>query len=281
MITKIISHRKFTYKVIQWELLNYCNYNCYYCGLHDNSEICTNYKDIVEYLNKNIPNSIFPTIPQLFGGEPTLHPYFWDICDSLKVPFGIYTNLSQDLCFWKKFSKITNLHHIYCTYHNNSVTNTDDFIKKVDYLIDTVKEFTLNIMLENTGEEILNLHNKYKDKITCVLTKVHNSTSPITVTPSMIHPRQYFDIINGGKVITLNSFHYDTIDEVCTRNFKCSTIKYFNNIDVKGNISNYCRRNVITSVYEDNYSKINRNFILCSHNTCPKYCYVIGEKQKL
>ena len=283
MVKSIISHRKFEYKIIQWEILDFCNYDCFYCGLHNNSRFCTNYKDVVDYLNKNIPTSIFPTIPQLFGGEPTIHPEFWNIVERFKVPFGIYTNLSKPIEFWKNLISFKNIHHIYCSCHYNSIKDKDEFEKKISFLSDELKEkLTLNIMLESTDKYLFDLFDSFKDRCICVVTKIPNSNINLEIKEQYIHDRQCFDIKDGNETKTYSSFQYDELNEINTFNFKCSTINFFNNIDIDGNITNYCRKFKITDIYHDEYKKIDKKFIICkSRDFCPKYCYVIGSKEKI
>jgi organic radical activating enzyme len=284
MITRITGNRtRKNYKIFRWDLTNFCNQSCPYCIKNApklKPKYVTNYTYYINWINNNLKLDI-PHIVQLFGGEPTLHPNFWEIVDSLQVPFGIYTNLSKSIEFFERLVKNERLHHIYCSFHSLSVNNRLDFENKLDFLCKCNNvELTLNIMLEHDDTYLFELFDKYKDKVTCVVTKIHNSNI-IEVPKEYIHTRQHFSIYKGGEVNTFSSFDYDKLPEIKTHGFLCSTINYFNNIDIYGNITNYCRKYKITDVNENCYNRINVSKTLCRAEFCPKYCNVIGEKYKI
>jgi len=86
-------------KLVEWEVISECTYNCFYCELPDiktqkNKDILS---DFISTKLKNDINNGFEKV-FLFGGEPFIHPSIRFIINELhfqEVPFMIQTQLSD------------------------------------------------------------------------------------------------------------------------------------------------------------------------------------------
>ncbi len=65
--------------IITWDLVNYCNLNCYFCSAGTSSfkkqnSVIADYKKVLEFID-----SCNPIYVTLRGGEPSIHPHFKEI----------------------------------------------------------------------------------------------------------------------------------------------------------------------------------------------------------
>jgi organic radical activating enzyme len=108
-------------KTFTWKLIDICNQRCEYCNegfgsdkfrpkssfFQTESQI-NSYKSVLKILRlKSIGN--FEV--DLIGGEPTLHPYIYDIIEHLTVidnckEISVLTNLKKSFSFYEKFNDI-------------------------------------------------------------------------------------------------------------------------------------------------------------------------------
>ena len=69
------------------EITDHCNLNCPVCyaesGTH--RETHKSYEDVIRMLDAVVANEGEADVMQLSGGEPTLHPQFWEILDAAKA----------------------------------------------------------------------------------------------------------------------------------------------------------------------------------------------------
>jgi organic radical activating enzyme len=120
---------------IRYELTGVCNYLCNYCSYNNTFNLGKHsviWKEVVNWCNKYNSISKLSNELILWGGEPTLHPDFWQVIDSVQIPFGLYTNFSQDINFWNQLLCYNHLCQIIATYHSTKIS-ADEFIKKVYY----------------------------------------------------------------------------------------------------------------------------------------------------
>lgn len=78
---------------VSWDLVNYCNLNCFFCSANASKRVNIKNEEIKNFriiLNKLIEAK--PLYVSLLGGEPTLHPYWQDIVESLNMA-GIYVEI--------------------------------------------------------------------------------------------------------------------------------------------------------------------------------------------
>lgn len=85
-------------KTVNWHITSKCNYNCKFCSVHDFNYEIKDMNQVSSVLNIiQELNSIGTEIKclNITGGEPTLHPLFYDILKTVKdndIPVWISTN---------------------------------------------------------------------------------------------------------------------------------------------------------------------------------------------
>lgn len=126
--------------LVDWMLGNSCNFACSYCptGLHDGSVKWQNYEIISEFLEKinvhyqeQMERQIWI---QFTGGEPSMHPKFFDIfakTQSLGIKTSLISNGSRTERFWKKAVGL--IDSAILTYHSEQV-NDREFQKTCEIL---------------------------------------------------------------------------------------------------------------------------------------------------
>ena len=128
-IIKKISPIKMDYDLkILYEITRNCNMRCSYCDVFRNEEIFS-HENSVDYINSLL--KVRPKIlTTLYGGEPTQHPNFFKIADSIKTDLGIFTNLSADEKFYFKLQEYANLTSFETTLHWEYV-DVEEFFNKI------------------------------------------------------------------------------------------------------------------------------------------------------
>ncbi|WP_255435391.1 radical SAM protein [Chitinimonas sp. BJB300] len=95
------------------EITDHCNLNCPVCYAESGTQRLTHksYDDVLRMLDAVVANEGAPDVVQISGGEPTLHPQFWEILDAARARpirhLMINTNgvvLAQDKAFVKKLA---------------------------------------------------------------------------------------------------------------------------------------------------------------------------------
>ncbi|MGD8777575.1 MAG: glycosyltransferase [Ignavibacteria bacterium] len=129
---------------VDWILTRKCNYQCNYCTVHDNKNgffvPLEKIKKVVDKI-RELPNKNI--IISFSGGEPTLHPKFFEINEYVfeklgdRVKIVIQTNLSKPVKFYEKFIERfrdkLNLFKFYTSYHFE-YAKKDNFINRLKLL---------------------------------------------------------------------------------------------------------------------------------------------------
>jgi Radical SAM superfamily. len=129
------------YRCLMWNLTRQCTANCPYCPFHYNhrSPYEHDAAKIISWIWEQFMK--YPakyTQVSLFGGEPTLHPRFMKIVQTLNELVQnvlVYTNLSDSVSFYFKtlgYARVS----LITTYHENQMS-PEMYIQKLRYL----KEF--------------------------------------------------------------------------------------------------------------------------------------------
>lgn len=134
-----INYRRIT---LQWEMLDICQYRCEYCYAHEllkkhwDKKYHSAYKQVLSRLKLNS----FPCFEmQLVGGDPTLHPKLFEICETLNsykncIRVEINTNLVKSAKFFSEFNNAKyNRVCLTASYHPEFAKN-DKFIEKCKYI---------------------------------------------------------------------------------------------------------------------------------------------------
>lgn len=279
-------NRKFTTRTIRWTIVEHCNYRCAYCSTNSpvtSPKVCSNYKDIIKYLNDcNLGYT------KLYGGEPTLHPNFFDLVSLFKSKIGMYTNLHKSMSFFKELLDINKINDLNVSCHYNCIKDIDTYIEKLQYLMHYVPLY-VNVLLENKNtNDIIKLYTYLSNNLTpncrVTLSKVVGIksyyTEDITRYSCYLNKTQYIDIIRDGNLNTISEYEF-TDDNIDTYNFICDMRKYFLSLDLEGNFTNFCLNGNITNVYENNPQLLKPMNIVCKYkHACLMHYLMIGNKYK-
>lgn len=240
-----------------WHLLDWCNYQCSYCfvktltkDFKDTSRIVNEWKLIVTRL-KTFPKEFEVCIT---GGEPTLHPEFFEIIEELtKVDnlqmVWLFTNLSRSIDFLKKinYERVT----LYGSWHPEF--SSDDFIDKAKELNCEVHisitnnknhwdktEDIINQCIDNNIIHRLNVVEKHDDELNDRFKKyLHTAvdTIPITVEYDNGTIEKHTE-----HTLSLNELNY-------FKGYNCEARSY--GIRLDGTIFNTCTDEVMPLVLKD------------------------------
>lgn len=106
---------------INWELVSHCQLNCTYCYYKPfKSE--TDYSSLKNIIIKKLSEIKEPFKINLVGGEPTLHPDFYDVIEKLNSlenlqSIALVTNLEEDVNFYSYLRSLTHKLRIVASYH--------------------------------------------------------------------------------------------------------------------------------------------------------------------
>lgn len=291
-IKEIKGKRNFGYKILQWEIVQHCNLQCDYCIVEapkKEFKICENYKDIILYLNKHLINSKFFTIPRLWGGEPTIHPNFFDICDLFEIPFGVYSNMSQSTEFYKECLNFKRLQYFYCSLHLHS-TSFEQYRKKIEILKNL--NLHINIMLEHDSlEELEEIYKTLKEEFKNQRVKIKVIDKISNYYHEDFYSR-FSKYLAEDQLFSLNGedkSRFDIVKEelnnsewlLVKNRTRCDINKYFNRIDIDGNLFNCIDGTKVTDVYSDEFSKLEIPNILCFKRMCCPYMFEYGQKIRI
>lgn len=120
------------YLWVVWSLNDSCNYKCRYCFIKDRGFASKETIDQTISFLRNAPQERKDVL--LFGGEPTINPYFLYIVDELNkfcTMVQVFTNLSASEEFLSQCIERNIIFNI--TYHAD-VINPQEFLSKLDFL---------------------------------------------------------------------------------------------------------------------------------------------------
>lgn len=158
---------------VDWILTRKCNYKCSYCTVHNNKTgnfvPLDKLKTIIDKLSE-LPNETITLA--LSGGEPTLHPNYFDLVeyaieklkDRLRVQ--TQTNLSKSLSFYKKFidrfnGRLNQLSFL-ASYHFE-FANKDRFLENIKHLSENNVDVLFKICAEpNHMDEVRRIYSESK-----------------------------------------------------------------------------------------------------------------------
>jgi pyruvate-formate lyase-activating enzyme len=150
---------------VSWLLGRYCNFKCSYCWNHGRSdikdhrptELCLRTIDSIKEQARNRGFNSFHF--SLSGGEPTLHPGYFDILKRLAgdvkntnyTSIHMTTNLSKSMEWFKEYTqhaKKFNRASITASYHQEYMRDKQAFADKLLYLESEGVHTTINIVMQ-------------------------------------------------------------------------------------------------------------------------------------
>jgi len=167
---------------VSWLLGRYCNFKCSYCWEHGRSdkvdhrptELCL--KTIDQIKGQARANGFNSFHFSLSGGEPTLHPGYFDILEKLArdKPYTNYTsihmttNLSKNMKWFEKYTEYAkefNRASITASYHKEYMKDKSLFASKLQYLESAGVHTTINmVMVPDLFDELWDVANYFKNK---------------------------------------------------------------------------------------------------------------------
>ena len=184
---------------VHWDITTVCNFNCDYCYAMKeykdnwNSEANTM---TIEAILTAIRLSKLPIFLGLLGGEPTLSKHFDTIIRKLLSTsfftgdnrLYITTNASKDLSWFHEFPAphlFNNKLSWLMSYHSKEA-NSDDFVRKVKYLVQVGFKVKVNIMIDPDP--------KYWDDIKDTLIKLKTIDAKQSIQGELIlHPHFVYE----------------------------------------------------------------------------------------
>jgi MoaA/NifB/PqqE/SkfB family radical SAM enzyme len=147
---------------VSWLLGRYCNYKCSYCWEHGRSDtkdhrptsLCI--KTIDDIKSQARARGFNKFHFSLSGGEPTLHPGYFNILEKLASDKGDYssihmtTNMSRKFAWFDKYLSIAQLFDrasITASLHLEYVKSLSEFSNKLKYLQSEGIKITINMVM--------------------------------------------------------------------------------------------------------------------------------------
>tara|TARA_A100000171_G_scaffold53055_2_gene75931 strand:- start:110 stop:1027 length:918 start_codon:yes stop_codon:yes gene_type:complete len=265
--------------IFSWELNNVCQYRCSYCYANEwlekdfNKKYSDTYKTVLTKIKLLDIKKINYDL-ELLGGEPTIHPYFFNILSFLNnlkkcKKIKLITNIAKPVSF---FNKIPNYidkskYTINASYHVEY--DKGNFLKKIIEL-NKNHDVVVNVNLLN--------NEKYFDKIEDIIKKF--ISNDIKIMYNYLHDvenkflsnydevfynkfEKYFKYFNNKKTKFIIDEKEIYLDEWYIRKnnlinfydkFLC-TPKFYN-ISYKGEISNICTGKQIKNILNNFHEKI-------------------------
>lgn len=217
---------------IYWDISTQCNYKCEYCYARNKYLPLNQWgkRDTFEHqelIIDAIGLARYPVYLGFHGGEPLLHPKFYELCYkalNLKNLDQLYivTNGSSPIIyeFNSKFKDFKSKIRFLLTYHVKNCKDKESFIDKVKFLVQNSFKTKVNVIL--TPEKEYWSNSKYVYQECEKLCKVH--------------PHFIYDIIGNDEVLrNYTDEFYDYFSFV--KNTEC--FYYFEDLNNKYRISDY------------------------------------------
>lgn len=257
-----IGNTGFNYIEFSWHLTNWCNYQCDYCPVLD---VLT--KDFTKPSHTSAKMTVarLKTVQTLFrmcisGGEPTLHPEFFDIIQALDdMPncnqIAVMTNFSRSVEFYEKISNLKSEKIvIMAAYHPQYYK--DKFFEKALHMSKILKRFRIQVNLSDdpsTWDHTIQLINNFE-------------LAGIKIRPNILLPNQrwkpnytqefkdkFYKYMEDSDQLETISVEFEDgtktqmkayeIHERQLDKFKgYSCIPMYFNIDIEGTIINLCTK---------------------------------------
>ena len=246
-----------------WEITDQCNLNCSYCYYKpSHSKDFTKELKLQNFILKKIstiPNEINISI---LGGEPTLHPNFYEIIETLYnmkniTKILIITNFTKPLEFWEKYKKFNDKIEINISIHFEYFSLS--FLDKIDKILQIFK--TNILILQHNDKKYIPIFKQIID-----YSKNHNwyELSEVELI-KLIPPTTYDDeVINYIKTLKINQFKIES--EIESFGKSCLTKKLL--IKYNGDIFHPCNSKKIGNIYFFDFIPYFKGMEICKTKIC-------------
>jgi len=146
---------------LEWIITEFCNYKCPYCCSEGRNGHCSG--DTIKAVYKLLSQLEGSWLVKLIGGEPMVHPRFFEICEKV-------VGLGHKLCMTTNFSLPLNklealvdtcgesLDYITASLHLAQIDSIDEFIEKAtafQSIKNHITDFTVHsVVMEENFEEL-------------------------------------------------------------------------------------------------------------------------------
>lgn len=254
--------------VIEWDIYNFCNQNCFYCEKQENNNNhwnkpsdLNNQLKIIDIFNNY--NNIWPLRIHLLGGEPSIYNNIYTLLNKFNnnIYLKLYTN-NRKILDLEKISTNIDL-HLMMSFHPSEI-NVEKFIKNIEYYKsnnflnfevvviysdishhDICKELCDYLRINNIVFDIYSIFD-YKGEY-------HFKQNNETISSILLDNIVYFDkninylnLYNNeskyGYICNKNLYFLDIYGEL-TSHLLCSGVNILNDVDFLNNLilkDNYC-----------------------------------------
>lgn len=270
-----------------WFLTLDCNFRCEYCYNVDTKYgITEEWKKIVEFYEEM--GKRYDLRLQLCGGEPSMHPNFLDIINSMEsIEFNVFTNLNYSQEFLKEFLK-GNWSYLLTSFHYSGTKEYESYLRNLQYVLENDwRRIYVHVMWELPyKDKILEFYNKLKKLKEKYPYRLFYFIMPINYTDrdgirwfdeQFSDDTELFKLVNyidnrGNRGVKTQA----TFKEDGTNNFKgmmCSVGRHNTIVDSQGNAF-YCvchsenKVKPIFNIVTDKW-KLDRNWdVICIWEEC-------------
>lgn len=173
---------------VHWDITTVCNFKCSYCYarrdyLPKNQWMKTSDFTKMKLVIKSLEKSTLPVFLGLLGGEPTLHPKFYEILEILNEDFinkyqdnRIYvtSNLStdkfKDIPIYKNNKYLCSLHFEYKSIYGE---NFEKFFENLEILLNKNYQTRVNFLLLPDSKYWDDIHKVYEKLKSYKIVEVH------------------------------------------------------------------------------------------------------------
>lgn len=172
---------------INWELVSHCQFNCSYC-YYKPYKSDTDYRPLAKIVLSKLSKITDPTKVTLLGGEPTLHPTFFEVIQGLHEmkhvgQICIVTNFERPLKFWQDLLPFKDKLKIVVSYHPEY--EQKNMFEKIHALQD---DFLLDFVFIVHNDE------KYLPKMRKTAEELESVNSRISLNFVKLHEKDHYRI---------------------------------------------------------------------------------------
>ncbi len=219
----------------EWIVTLKCNYKCPYCYQQNKSKKhCSN--ETVDAVFNYLPTLKEAWLVKLIGGEPMIHPRFFEICEHI-VDNGhnmcMTTNLSMPLEKLGKMVEIckNQLEYITASLHISQIQDIEKFVEKAfefRKMLQQSTEFTItSVVTQDNFDKLKKVEEQCSKNDLKFRYQIMKDKNGYAQYPKIIETHIADKLISNTKILRNQSF----------RGTFCHTGELFFKIDVNGNVT--------------------------------------------